>query len=143
MTIQEVLEALQNDSAVVVGDSTFEPRGVDEVTLETGENVYWAYEKDGSWLSIDPSSDEIVLFEDIDEELEPEDDIVVYGGEDYEFSYEGTATMRSEEGEEVSMAFREFESPAGEIIRLTESESTGDTKVSVGTKLTEDELQPA
>lgn len=143
MTIKEVLKALQNDEAVVVGDSTFEPRGVDEVTLETGENVYWAYEKDGSWLLIDPASDEIILFEDINEELEPEDDTIVYGGEDYEFSYEGTATIKSEDGEEVSMGFREFESPAGELIRLTESESSGDTKVSVGTKITEDEMQAA
>ncbi len=143
MTINEVLEALQNDCAVVVGDSTFDPRGLDAVTLETGETVYWAYEKDGSWLSIDPSGEEIILFEDIDEELEPEDDVVVYGGEDYEFSYEGTATITSEDGEETVMTFREFESPEGEIIRLTESESTGDTRVSVGTKLTEDELQPA
>lgn len=143
MTIEEVLEALQNDCPVVVGDTTFEPTGVDAIILETGEKVYWAHEGDGSWLSIDPSSDELILFEDIDEELEPEDDVIVYGGEDYEFSYEGTATMKSEEGEEISMSFREFESPAGEIIRLTSSESTGDTKISLGTKLTEDELQPS
>lgn len=143
MTIDEVLSALKSDSAVVVGDTTFEPRGVDSVTLETGETVYWAHEGDGSWLSIDPSSDEIILFEDIDEELEPEDETVVYGGEDYEFSYEGTATIKSEDGEEVTMGFREYESAGGDIIRLTDSESTGDKKVSVGTKLTEDELQPA
>lgn len=143
MTIDEVLNLLKNDSAIVVGDTTFEPREVDNVTLETGETVYWARESDGSWLSIDPSSDEIILFEDIDEELEPEDETIVYGGEDYEFSYEGTATIKNEDGEEVTMTFREFESPAGEIIRLTQSESTGDTKVSVGSKLTEDELQPA
>lgn len=142
MTIPEVLEALQNDCPIVVGDTTFEPRGVDEVTLETGEAVYWARKED-TWLSIDPSSDEIILFEDIDEELEPEDDTVVYGGEDYEFSYEGSATMSGEDGEEQVMHFREYESPEGEIIRITENENTGDTRISLGSKLTEDELQPA
>lgn len=143
MTIKEVLSALKRDQAVVVGDTTFEPRGVDDVTLETGETVYWAKKGDGSWLSIDPESEEIILFENIDEELEPEDDTVVYGGEDYEFSYEGTATVVGEEGDETVYNFREFESPSGEIIRLMENESTGDIVASIGAKLTEDELQPA
>lgn len=143
MTIKEVLEALKNDCPVVVGDTTFEPRGLDELTLETGEPVYWASKADGMWLSIDPSSDEIVMFEDIEEELEPEDDTVVYGGEDYEFSYEDTATLKSDEGEETVLRFREFESADGDIIRMTENESTGDIRVSLGTKLTEDDLQPA
>ncbi len=143
MTIPEVLDALQSDVPVVVGDKTFEPRGLDEVMLETGEAVYWAHEKNGMWLSIDPASDEIILFEDIDEELEPEDDTVVYGGEDYEFSYEGTATMKSEDGEESSMSFREYESPSGDLIRITQEQATGDTRNSLGTKLTEDDLQSA
>lgn len=143
MTIKEVLEALKNDCPVVVGDTTFEPRGLDELTLETGDFVYWASKQDGTWLSIDPASDEIIMFEDIDEELEPEDDTVVYGGEDYEFSYEDTATLKSDDGEESVMRFREFESGGGDIIRITESESTGDIRISVGAKLTEEDLQPA
>lgn len=143
MTIKEVLSALKRDEAVVVGDTTFEPRGVDAVTLETGETVYWARKGDGTWLSIDPASDEIILFEDIDEEIEPEDETVVYGGADYEFSYEGTATLTGDEGDETVLRFREFESGSGEIIRITENESTGDTTASVGAKLTEDELQSA
>lgn len=143
MTIPEVLDALQSDVPIVVGDKTFEPRGLDEVTLETGESVYWAHEKNGAWLSIDPASDEIILFEDLDEELEPEDDTVVYGGEDYEFSYEGTATIKSEDGEETTMIFREYESPDGDLLRITEEETTGDVRISLGTKLTEDELQSA
>ncbi len=143
MTITEVVNALQNDQAIVVGDTTFQPRGFDAVTLETGETVYWAVAKSGNWLSIDPAADEIMLFEDIDEELEPEDDTVVYGGEDYEFSYEGSATVKNDDGEDVTMTFREFESSAGEIIRLTDNENAGEKKVSVGAKLTEDELQMA
>lgn len=143
MTIPEVLDALQSDVPIVVGDKTFEPRGLDAVTLETGETVYWAHEKNGAWLSIDPASDEIILFEDIDEELEPEDDTVVYGGEDYEFSYEGTANITSDDGEDLAMNFREYESPDGDIIRITEEATTGDIRVSLGTKLTEDELQAA
>lgn len=141
MTISEVLEALKNDSPIVVGDTTFETRGLDVLTLATGESVYWASKRDGTWLSIDPSSEEIIMFEEIEEELEPEDDTVVYGGEDYEFSYEDTATLKNDEGEETVLRFREFESADGDIIRMTENESTGDVRVSLGTKLTEDDLQ--
>lgn len=143
MTIKEVLAALKEECPVVIGDTTFEPRGMDKLTLEAGEFVYWATKGDGTWLSIDPQSDEIILFEDINEELEPEDDTVVYGGEDYEFSYEDSATMKSDDGEEAVLHFREFESSGGDIIRITENENTGDTRYSLGTKLTEDDLQPA
>ncbi|HCC83894.1 TPA: hypothetical protein DEP96_03525 [Candidatus Uhrbacteria bacterium] len=143
MTISEVVEALQNDQAIVVGDTTFQPRGFDAVRLETNETIYWAVAKSGNWLSIDPEADEIIMFEDIDEELEPEDDTVVYGGQDYEFSYEGSATMKSEDGEDITLTFQEFESSTGYLIRLTDNENAGEKKVSVGSKLTEDELQMA
>lgn len=143
MTIKEALSALKRDEDIVVGDTTFTARELHEVVLETGEKVYWAKKGDGTWLSIDPAGDEIILFEDLDEELEPEDETVVYGGEDYEFSYEGTATMTGDEGDETVITFREYESPSGEIIRMMESESTGDTSIAVGGKLTEDELQLA
>lgn len=143
MTIKEAISALKRDEAIVVGDTTFEPRELHQVTLETGETVYWARTASGSWLSLDPASDEIILFEDIDETLEPEDETVVYGGEDYEFSYEGTATITGEEGDETVTTFREYESPSGELIRLLENESTGDITTSIGGKLTEDELQLA
>jgi hypothetical protein len=143
MTITEVVDALKNDQAIVVGDTTFQPRGFDPVRLETGETVYWAVAKSGNWLSIDPAADEIIMFEDIDEELEPEDDTVVYGGQDYEFSYEGSATVKSEDGEDITMIFREFESSTGDLIRLTDNENANEKKVSVGSKLTDDELQMA
>lgn len=143
MTISEVVDALQNDQAIVVGDTTFQPRGFDAVRLETNETIYWAVAKSGNWLSIDPEADEIIMFEDIDEELEPEDDTVVYGGQDYEFSYEGSATMKSEDGEDITLTFQEFESSTGDLIRLTDNENAGEKKVSVGSKLTEDELQMA
>ncbi len=142
MLISEALEQVKNDQAIVVRDKTFHPRGVEPITLETGETVYWVQSREGIWLSLDPQGEEIILFEDIDEEVEPEDDIVVYGGQDYEFSYEGTATMSVEEGGKV-MSFKEYEAPSGEIVRLIEEESTGDMSAAYGKKLTEEDLQEA
>lgn len=142
MTIVEVLSALQDDQPVVVRDKTFKPASVDAILLDTKETVYWVRSRDGIWLSIDPESEEVKMFEDINEELEPEDDVVVYGGDDYEFSYEGSATLKNDEAGGL-MSFREFENANGNIVRITEYEATGDVVVSYGNVITEEEMQEA
>jgi hypothetical protein len=141
MTIAEALKKIQSEESVIVRDKTFEPEGLDEIVLESGETVFWVHTKDGTWLSLDPEGEEIILFEDIDEELEPEDDIVVYGGQDYEFSYESKVTLLTDDGGTIMM-MREFEGPSA-IIRLIEDESTGDVTASYGRKVNEEELQEA
>lgn len=142
MTIAETIERLRNDEPVVIRDKTFTVRSMDNLTLDTGEIVYWAYGKDGMWLSLDPESEETIFFEDLDDELEPEDDTVVYGGNDFEFSYEGTATLKDDDGGTV-MSFREFESQKGEVLRIIENESTGDKTFAFGQVLTEEDFQEA
>jgi len=142
MKISAALEILGNDSPIVVRDKTFNPRGVEAVALETGEKVYWIPSVEGVWLSLDPEGEEIVLFEDIDEEVEVEDDIVVYGGEDHELAYEGTATMAAEDGGKT-MIFKDYSSSDGEIVRIMEEETTGDKTAAYGIKLTEEDLQEA
>jgi hypothetical protein len=142
MEIAQALEVLGNDSAIVVRDKTFKPRGVETISLETGEKVYWVPSVEGVWLSLDPEGEEIIFFEDINEELEVEDDIVVYGGEDHELATEGTATMSAEEGSKV-MTFKDYASADGEIVRIMEEEATGDKTAAYGVKLTEEDLQEA
>lgn len=142
MEIAQALEVLGNDAAIVVRDKTFKPRGVETVALETGEKVYWVPSVEGVWLSLDPEGEEIILFEDIDEELEVEDDIVVYGGEDHELSSEGSATMSAEDGGKV-VGFKDYSSADGEIVRIMEEEATGDKTAAYGVKLTEEDLQEA
>ncbi|MFZ2682231.1 MAG: hypothetical protein WAZ14_04015 [Patescibacteria group bacterium] len=142
MKLSAALELVQNDLPIVVRDKTFSPRGVDEATLETGEHVYWVYTKDGMWLSFDPDGEEILLFEDINEELEPEDDTVVYGGEDYEFSYEGVAKVDDADGG-TTTNFKEYQNADGDVIRIMEDESTGDLSYAFGVKITEEDLQEA
>lgn len=141
MTIAEALSRVQQEQPIVVRDKTFEPTRADEIVLESGETVFWVRAKDGTWLSLDQEGEEVIQFEDIDEELEPEDEIVVYGGQDYEFSYESKITLLTDDGGTMMM-MREFEGPSA-IIRLIEDESTGDTTASYGRKINEEELQEA
>lgn len=142
MNIPEALELLKNDEPIVVRDMTFSPRGVDEVTLDTGESVFWVRGSEGMWLSIDPEGEEVWLFEDLEEEFEPEDDTVVYGGEDHEFSYEAKATILEEDGGTI-LSFKDYEGPTGKIVRIMEDESTGDLSFAYGMQITEEELQGA
>ncbi len=141
MTIAEALQKVQQEQSIIVRDKTFEPTRADEIVLESGETVFWVRAKDGTWLSLDPEGEEVIQFEDIDEEMEPEDDIVVYGGQDYEFSYESKVTLLTDDGGTIMM-MREFEGPSA-IIRLIVDESTGDITASYGRKVNEEELQEA
>jgi hypothetical protein len=141
MTIKEALECLQQEQPIIVSGKTFEPHRIDEALLETGETLSWVYGKDGVWLSIDPESEEIVLFEDLHEDIEAEDEVVVYGGEDYEFSYEARVTILLEDGGTI-INYKEYEGPRA-VIRLMQDETTSDVTCSYGIKLTEEELQAA
>ncbi len=142
MKLSEALALVQEDESIVVRDKTITPRGVDAVTLETGEKVFWVYTREGMWLSFDPEGEEILLFEDIDEDLEPEDDTVVYRGEDFEFSYEGVAKIEDDDGGSV-MNFKEYENSDGNLIRIMEEEATGDMSYAFAIKITEEDLQEA
>jgi hypothetical protein len=142
MQLSVALDLVQNDLPIVVRDKTVHPRGIDEVRLETGEIVYWVYTKEGMWLSLDPESEEILLFEDVNEDLEPEDDTVVYRGEDYEFSYEGVAKLEDDDGG-VTTNFKDYENTRGNIVRIMEDDSTGEQSFAFGVKITEEDLQEA
>lgn len=142
MIIQDILSAFESEQSIIVRDKTFHPHTVETAILDTGEQVFWAYGDVGVWLSVDPGGEEIMQFEDLDEEVEPEDDVVVYGGSDFEFSYEGSARLKDDETSAV-YAFREFENNDGKRIRLTTNEGTGDVTVSFGSIVTEEEIQEA
>lgn len=142
MKLSAALDLVQNDLPIVVRDKTFTPRGVDEARLDTGESIYWVYTKDGMWLSFDPESDEIILFEDINEELEPEDETVVYQGEDYEFSYEGVIRVDDDDGG-TTTNFKDYQNTDGDVVRIMEDDATGDKSYAYGVKITEEDLQEA
>jgi hypothetical protein len=142
MDIAAALELLQADEPILVRGRTFEPRTIDPMSLDTGETLFWVYSKDGTWMSIDPEGEEVIFFEDVEEELEPEDDMVVYQGTDYELSYEGVAIPKEVEGS-AGFAVRDYESSKGDIVRLIEDSATSDVTGAHGRKVTEDVLQEA
>lgn len=143
MNVKDILELLQDDKEVVVAGKTFEPTAFDEVRLETGESIYWVRDGAGVWLSVDPESEEVILFDDIEGDFDPSEDALIYNGEDFEFSYEGDGKF-TEDGEELDkVLFRDYEGPDGRIIRLAESMANNEVTASLGRKVPEEELQAA
>jgi hypothetical protein len=143
MKVRDVLEILQNGNAIVINDKTFEPTETSEVHLETGETLYWVRDGGDLWLSLDPESEEVILFNDVEDEMSTSSDVVLYGGEEYEFSYETEGHLVSEEGDREKVTIREFENVESHVVRSIEYGMTGEIVAAFGRKIHEDELHEA
>ncbi len=143
MTLQQALDTLREGEAVIVDGRTFSPELIEEIQMPSGEMMYWIHDDGDLWLSIDPSSEEIIRFMQLEEGLEVDGDIVVYNGSDYELTLEGEGKMM-EEGDEVEqIVYRDFERDNGDVVRIVEYAMSNEETTSVGVKLSEDYLQEA
>ena len=143
MRVSDALAVIQQFDALVLGDKTFEPLTIDQVVIDSGEIIWWAHGSDNTWISIDVDSDELIHFNDVDEEMTIGKEIVSFAGDEYEFSYESAAKIMSEDGEEERVSFREYELPSGEVIRLLQYEVSGEEVAAYGLKIAEDAVHAA
>lgn len=141
MHVEEALIQLKNFDPVIVLGKTFEPETIDTVRLESGENIFWFHAGENTWLSVDPDSEEVISFSNIEEELSGGKEVKLYAGEEYEFSYESSAKVMDEEGEQETVSFRDYESSEGNILRIMQYEISGDRVVAVGQIISEEMLQ--
>lgn len=142
MKISEALKALKNDEPILVRDKTVEPHNIDEFKLETGEMIYWIKDGTDVWLAIDEASEEVILFNEIEADVDLAAESVFYAGDDYEFTFEASAQILDEDGEEQDKVdFRDYERTDGQVIRVMEFEVNGDMQAFVGWKVAEEELQ--
>jgi len=146
MTIAELL-TLKPDASVTVLNKPFTLAGSVTVALDGDGTRAWLYEEDGGLLALSPEHDEILFFEAVDEELEPENGIILLRGKEYEFGYEdaGTATVVAgdvEPEEEDRYAFADYEDDEGAIVRLLTNENTGDVRAFHGRAVGEEDIQP-
>lgn len=143
MQISTLINNLREGNDVSLGNTGFSPDQFDEIRLETGETVYVAEDKKGLILGVDPTSEEVYLFESVDEEVDVEEDMQVYDGEDFEFSLETSGNLLIEEEEGDAVTIRDYESSSGRLMRVIEYSVTGDIAVMVGRIVSEDEIQEA
>jgi hypothetical protein len=146
MTTSQLLQKLEPGMTLLVRNDPFEYQGRAEITLAGGDVVHWLFSDDGSFVSVNAGTDEMVDFWVADEEVErdeEEPDAVGYQGESYELSYgdKGTVTaivgeVPVEEGE--TYLFKDFENDDGELVRILENEASGDEQAYSGGVLVEE-----
>lgn len=141
MKVAKALAIFKEENPVIVNGRTFEVRNISHIILDSGDDVYWIRNGEGRLLSIDAQSEEVIIFEEIDEELEAYDETLEYRGTDYEFTYEESGKILDEDDEEIdNVDFKEYEAD-GEKMRIAEFEVSGEIITLRGILITEDELQ--
>lgn len=147
MTIEELL-ALSPDASITVHNRLFVLQGTVTVALDTDGEHVWLIADDGRLLSVKPATEEILSFNVVEEELEPEGSVVSYRGRAFEFNLEDAGTVRRavgdvEHAEEDRYAFRDFEDDEGERVRILTNETTGDVHAFHGTVVEAEDVQAA
>jgi len=148
MTIQEILQAANLGKKLQVLNSPFMYTGKTTLNLEGGEGVFWLFAEDERMLSVNPTTDEVVAFTPYEEELNIEEDAIVYRGEEYELSYEDKGTVTSSEDgadfdEETHVRWRDYEAEDGEIIRVIQTTQHEDPISYIGKATLEDDILKA
>lgn len=140
MKIQSVIEMFLDEQSLVVDGKTFSPERIEEIEIETGENLYWIEDDGDNWLSIDPESEEVILFRKLDEEIDSSGETTFYNGVDYEFEFETEAYALDDGEKSEKLFFKDFES-GNEVLRVVENTVTTEIEASLGRKITEDDFQ--
>ncbi len=145
MKIEELLHHLELGSQVSIHNLPFVYAGKAKMTLDGGDVRYWLFEEDGGFLAVAPDAEELMLFEPVDGELEPQGGMILHKGDEHEFSYEDAGAATEVEGEAATeegdrYAFSDYESDEGKIVRLVSNENTGEAKAYEGTVVVEEDI---
>ncbi len=143
MKISDLL-ALELGESVSVANEPFTKMGQAEITLDDGTKMFWLFDDEDHLMSVAPKEDELVIFQEITEEIEPSETIL-FQNKEYEFSYEDSGKVKQVEGdtlveEEDRYAFSDYQSKDGETIRLITNENSGEVLGYSGHTVSEDDL---
>ena len=143
MKISDLL-AMELGESVSIANEPFTKMGQAELKLDDGTKMFWLYDDEDHMLSVAPDDEELVLFQQIQEEIEPSDTIL-YQSKEYEFSYEDAGIVKHVEGdplveEEDRNVFSDYQSKDGETVRLITNENSGEVAGYVGRTVSEEDL---
>lgn len=139
------LYKLKLGDVVTVFNKPFTYVGHAAIELDSGHKLRWLYDDEGRVLCVSPQDEELILFHEIEDELEPEDEVLMYQGKEYQFDYEDAGNVLESEGESVveeedRFIFSDYQMQGGEIIRLIENETTGESSAYVGTYASDEDV---
>jgi len=145
MTINELIDHLQSGNDVTISNTPFSFAGKAQVELDGKDIRYWLFGENGELLSVSPEDEEIIFFQAIDEDLEPDDEVILYQTQEFEFSYSDAGVAKDVEGdidteEDDRFSFADYEADDGERIRIVTNVNTGLIKAYNGTVVVEEDI---
>ncbi len=143
MKISDLL-AMELGESVSIANEPFTKMGQAELKLDDGTKMFWLYDDEDHMLSVAPDDEELMLFQQIQEEVEPSETIL-FQSKEYEFSYEDGGIVKHIEGdplveEEDRNVFSDYQSKDGEIVRLITNENSGEVTGYAGRTVSEEDL---
>lgn len=143
MKISDLL-AMELGESVSVANEPFTKIGQAEITLDDGTKMFWLFDDEDHMLSVAPKEDELVLFTQTTEEIEPSE-IILFQNKEYEFSYEDAGVIKQVDGdarveEEDRNGFSDYQSKDGETLRVITNENSGEVIAYSGRTVSEDDL---
>ena len=126
-------------------NNPFSCAGKITLALDGGEENFWFVNSQEGILAVAPKEEEIILFEKIDEEIEPQEDVILYSGKEYEHSYKDSGKATETSGEVIAenddqFSFLDYESTDGEMVRIVTNDNTGLRESYLGKLLSEEEI---
>ncbi len=144
MLVNELLDT-EVGANLTVSTETFTLNSQLPIHLEGGVQNRWFFSEEGLFLSVNPETEEMLLFTPVDTELERDDDIIVEGGKDYELSYEDRGTVQDTDGDgpysaDDELEFCDFEADDGTRIRIVTNTFNGEEDAYVGRVVIEEDI---
>ncbi|MEK7619855.1 MAG: DUF4178 domain-containing protein [Patescibacteria group bacterium] len=139
------LYKLHLGDVVNVQNKPFTYVGHSQIELDNGHRLRWFYDDENRMLSVAPQDEEIIMFREIDEEIEPEDGKIMFQDKEYTFDFEDAGDVLESEGEAMAeeddrFLFSDYQTEGGGIIRLVENESNGESLAYVGVYVTDEDV---
>ena len=139
------LYKLELGDAVTIFNEPFTYVGHAAIELDSGHKLRWLYDDEGRMFSVSVQDEEMILFSEVEDELEPDEEIVLFRGKEYEFEYEDAGVVVESKGEALAegddrFLFSDYQTQGGDIVRLVENESTGESMVYVGVYVSDEDV---
>lgn len=144
MTIKDLWKLHLGD-ALKIGTDPFTYVGHAQIEIDDGAKLRWFYDDEGNLFSVSLKDEELIFFKEIDDEVEPEGDTVVFKDKEYEFTSEDAGVVMDTNGESVAevndtFLVSDYQTPEGEILRIINNEETGENLVYLGRYVSEDDV---
>jgi len=133
----EDLSTLPLGTEIMVANESFSHIGYLTVVLEGGDETRWMKGEREDLLIVNPQTEEVRLLHPILEEIDPEEEHVMFRSEQHTLSYEDEGVVGDLEGDVLSdpedeFHMYEYESDDGDLIFLVHNETTDEMDAYVG-----------